>query len=250
MDDPLGANVNARGRLFHDEESRAGREPAADENLLLIAAAQPINERRPVARTHIEPIQHAGRFAGFPSPVNRRERAAGYAAYVWKEVLAQRHAAQRALTQSVACEERNSFSDARPDRQAGRHDVGPQPDRSAVLWMSAKNRAADRLVPCPAQAHETNHFSLSDGEGERPLIAGKKVLDLQERRGGAGAGGRLMMQFEISAKHVAYDGFRRRVANVARSDKPAVAQDRDAVDEAEQFIQAVAHVEDARSCGA
>ncbi len=40
------------------------------------------------------------------------------------------------------------------------------------------------------------------------------------------------------------------VADVARSDKPAVAEHRHAVDEAEQFVQPVAHIEDARSRGA
>jgi hypothetical protein len=29
----LCANVDARSRLFHDEKPRAGRKPAADENL-------------------------------------------------------------------------------------------------------------------------------------------------------------------------------------------------------------------------
>ena len=110
MDDPLGANVDARGRLFHDEKPRAGREPAADEDLLLVAAAEPINERRPVARTHVEPIQHAVRFTGFPPSVDRRERTARHAARVWKQVLAQRHAAQRALTQSVAWQKGDAFS--------------------------------------------------------------------------------------------------------------------------------------------
>jgi hypothetical protein len=54
------------------------------------------------------------------------------------------------------------------------------------------------------------------------------------------------MQFEVAAKHVANDRFRRRVANVARSNTPAIAEDRHLVDEAEQFVQTVAHVKDAR----
>jgi hypothetical protein len=55
------------------KKPRAGRKPAADENLLLIAAAQPIDERRPVARTDIEPIQHIARFLSLPHSVDWRE---------------------------------------------------------------------------------------------------------------------------------------------------------------------------------
>src|ERR1700722_14386577 len=44
VDNLLGPNVHARGRLFHDEEPRARHKPAADEDLLLIAAAQPIDK--------------------------------------------------------------------------------------------------------------------------------------------------------------------------------------------------------------
>ena len=58
------------------------------------------------------------------------------------------------------------------------------------------------------------------------------------------------MQFEVAAKHVANDRFRRRVPNAARANESAIPQNGHSVDEAEQFIQTVAYVEDARSRGA
>ena len=77
--------------------------------------------------------------------------------------------------------------DALADRQLCGHEVWPEPDGAAGLRVGAENRPADRLVARSAQSHEANDFSLTDSEGQRPLISRKKVLDLQQRRIGADA---------------------------------------------------------------
>ena len=91
------------------------------------------------------------------------------------------------------------------DRLVRWHEIRAKPDRSTGLRVGAEDRPADRLVTRAAQANEADNLALTDTERQRPLIAGDKVLDLQQRSAVACAGGRLVMHFKVSAKHVPYD---------------------------------------------
>jgi hypothetical protein len=56
------------------------------------------------------------------------------------------------------------------------------------LRVGAEDRPADRLVTRAAQANEADNLALTDTERQRPLIAGDKVLNLQQRSAVACAG--------------------------------------------------------------
>src|ERR1700722_13977492 len=101
MDGELGTYIDAGCRLLQNENSAIRRQPSSDCHFLLVAAAQPVNQRRLVPRSDVEAIQEG------PSTISllawRGEGPGSRAgdARVGEQIFRDRHAAEDTFSDTI-----------------------------------------------------------------------------------------------------------------------------------------------------
>src|SRR3984885_9349368 len=116
--------------------------------------------------------------------------------------------------------------------------------------MGAEDGSPNHFVPASAQADEPENLALPNREAQRALVLDAKIADGEHGLRTLPDHRRSVMKVEIAPQHVMNDRLGCLGPDRARADMTAVAEYGDAIDQPEQLVEPMAHIENARAARA
>ena len=252
LDLRLGADVDAPGRLVEDQDLRVRRQPAGEDDLLLVAAAQVPDQLVRVGRGDLEQRGCTRRRSPYccgraevaqpaPARLDRQDDVLAHGQVVddplglavlraQRDAAADRSAAARSASTGVAVDrERPAVGLVDPEQEVG--DLGPARTEQAGQARRPRPRGAPgrtaRWSP-PGRAR-----SATSRVAPRRLAAARQ-LDL----------GHVVELGQLAPEHLRDQLEARQLGRRVGPDQPAVAQDRDPVGDRVDLVEEVGDEDD------
>ena len=238
----LGADVDAAGRLVHDQDHRTGGEPFAEHHLLLVASGQLTDDLFGAPGPYAEPLDGVAGF--FQNPGGIDEKAAHQPAEIGK-----RHVVGNGLRfdEALRATVLGYVSDAEIARRFRAGDVDGlslDQDLAGRRWRDAEDRQRGLGAARSDETGEAEDFSPSEGQGNIAHHVSIGDIAKLQRYLAAVALLRWIELIDSTAHHQRHEAGFVDVGDVHGADMGAVAQHGDAVGESENLRHAVADIDD------
>src|SRR4051794_6234330 len=158
----FGANVDAAGRLVHDQELRTEREPLGDDDLLLVASREIENLLLDRRCAHAKQLDHPSRQGSLRTEAHDAKSAEAVEDRE-SDVLTDGQVQYESLKLAILWHQ----PDAAPDRFPWRADADRltvDEDLATVEVVSAEDGAGDLGSTRPNQARQANDLSRPNAE--------------------------------------------------------------------------------------
>ena len=248
MDFGLGADIDAAGGFIDDEEIALAREPLGEGDFLLVAAAETGDgsiEAGGFDAELLDVLGSEGALTGFLNEAyagDKGERGEG-------AVFAAVHGENEALAFAVLGDVADAMAQSAADVSRVERLVAEENGPGGVV-IQTEDGLGDFAAASADQAGEAENLTLSEGEMDILKFArGGEIFDAKdffaEFALDVARGGRL----DVAADHLMDDAFGRGLRGWLGGDVAAVAENGDALAEAEDFLHPMGDVDDGDAAG-
>mmetsp|Transcript_28731 Transcript_28731/g.54422 ORF Transcript_28731/g.54422 Transcript_28731/m.54422 type:complete len:348 (-) Transcript_28731:594-1637(-) len=233
------AYIHTRRRVLANQQLALGCEPAANDDLLLVATRQRLDGQGRIIGRQTQFRPDNGGLFGLDPGRQQVQQFATNAVRVQKRIFPDREAHCDGFLGPVLGHQ----PDARMQRllrvRQVRHRTVQR--HSPLKRDQAKQRARDRFVPCTAQAHKAQHFVLLQVDID--LLHARYIEIAQRQNHIANGLSRLDGLACFAAYNLLHQLFGRRVGDVAHAHHGPITQHGDAVRNLENLVQSVRDID-------